>query len=380
MNRTSIVLLSYNTRELTPNCIESIRRYTPRGSYEIIVIDNASHDGSVEWLREQKDIKLLENQVNKGFPAGCNQGIALAEQRNDIMLLNSDTIVTPRWLENLQAALYSSETVGAVGPMAQESTNWQEVYAEYKNLDELISFADKYNHSNPAAWMEMAKLLGFCFLIKNAVFQQIGLLDERFSPGNYEDDDYSLRITLAGYKLLICRDTFIHHYGHASFIYGSTQQELVEKHEQYTELIRSNFAKFSEKWHVTKHYIYFHDVCNEIHEEKEAVFRVVVIGCNAGVDLFYLRWNYPKADICGVTENSREAAIAGKNFDVCHCCDLEDNIEEALWGKYDYILLAEEDKEYQDFDGYIGRLVKYLTPEGSIHICAAQEWRLNSDG
>lgn len=135
MNRTSIVLLSYNTRELTQNCIESIRRYTPRGSYEIIVIDNASHDGSVEWLREQKDIKLLENQVNKGFPAGCNQGIALAEQGNDIMLLNSDTIVTPRWLENLQAALYSSETVGAVGPMAQESTNWQEVYAEYKNLD-----------------------------------------------------------------------------------------------------------------------------------------------------------------------------------------------------------------------------------------------------
>ena len=60
MNRTSIVLLSYNTRELTQNCIESIRRYTPRGSYEIIVIDNASHDGSVEWLREQKDIKLLE--------------------------------------------------------------------------------------------------------------------------------------------------------------------------------------------------------------------------------------------------------------------------------------------------------------------------------
>lgn len=51
MNRTSIVLLSYNTRELTQNCIESIRRYTPRGSYEIIVIDNASHDGSVEWLR-----------------------------------------------------------------------------------------------------------------------------------------------------------------------------------------------------------------------------------------------------------------------------------------------------------------------------------------
>ena len=377
MNKTSIIVLSYNTLELTKNCLESIRRYTPHDSYELIVIDNASHDGSAEWLHEQRDIKLVENWDNKGFPAGCNQGMLLAGKGNDIMLLNSDTIVTPRWLKNLQTALYSSETVGAVGPMAQESTNWQEVYAEYKNLDELIAFADPYHHRHPAARMEMAKLLGFCFLIKNAVFQRVGLLDERFSPGNYEDDDYSLRITLAGYKLLICRDTFIHHYGHASFIHGSTQQELAEKHEQYTELIRHNFAKFSEKWHITKHYIYFHDVCNEINEEKDAIFRVVVIGCNAGVDLFYLRWNYPMANICGVTENSREAAIAGKNFDVCHCCDLEADIEYALWGKYDYILLAEDDKSYQDFDGYINRLTGYLAPEGSIHICAAQEWRIH---
>ena len=59
---------------------------------------------------------------------------------------------------------------------------------------------------------------------------------------------------------------------------------------------------------------------------------------------------------------------------------MERNVFVLLTGKYDYILLAEEDKEYKDFDGYIGRLVKYLTSEGSIHICAAQEWRLNSDG
>lgn len=102
VNKTSIVILSYNTYELTKTCIESIRRFTPPGSYEVIVVDNGSEDSSSAWLKEQKDIKLLVNEENKGFPAGCNQGIKIAAEGNDILLLNSDVIVTPRWLVNLQ--------------------------------------------------------------------------------------------------------------------------------------------------------------------------------------------------------------------------------------------------------------------------------------
>ena len=112
MKRTSIVIINYNTLEYTRLCIESIRQLTPAGSYELIVVDNASRDGSLEWLRQQQDVRLIENQVNNGFPAGCNQGMAVAEAGNDLLLLNSDTVVTPRWLENMQQALYSK--AGAV--------------------------------------------------------------------------------------------------------------------------------------------------------------------------------------------------------------------------------------------------------------------------
>lgn len=68
MNKTSIILLSYNTYELTKTCIESIRRFTPPGSYEIIVVDNASADASPAWLKRQGDVKLIINEDNKGFP------------------------------------------------------------------------------------------------------------------------------------------------------------------------------------------------------------------------------------------------------------------------------------------------------------------------
>ena len=75
---TSIVILSWNTLDFTRECIESIRRFTKEGTYEIIVVDNASEDGSREWLREQTDVRLVENTKNEGFPKGCNQGMALA--------------------------------------------------------------------------------------------------------------------------------------------------------------------------------------------------------------------------------------------------------------------------------------------------------------
>ena len=127
MNKTSIVILSYNTYNLTKSCIESIRKFTSAGSYEIIVIDNASQDASVAWLKRQKDIKLVCNKENKGFPGGCNQGMELAEEGNDILLLNSDTIVTPRWLENMQTALYSEPKVGAVSCITNSCSNWQQV-------------------------------------------------------------------------------------------------------------------------------------------------------------------------------------------------------------------------------------------------------------
>ena len=86
MSFTSIIILTFNQMKYTQLCIDSIRRYTPPGTYEIIIVDNHSTDGTVDWLREQSDIKLLLNAHNAGFPKGCNQGIKLAKG-NDIWRL-----------------------------------------------------------------------------------------------------------------------------------------------------------------------------------------------------------------------------------------------------------------------------------------------------
>ncbi len=98
----------------------------PEDVRQIIVVDNASEDGSVEWLRGQKDILLIENQENRGFPAGCNQGIAAADADADIFLLNNDTILPENALFWLRMGLYESEKNGAVGSVSNCVGNHQQ--------------------------------------------------------------------------------------------------------------------------------------------------------------------------------------------------------------------------------------------------------------
>jgi GT2 family glycosyltransferase/acetyltransferase-like isoleucine patch superfamily enzyme len=237
-NKTSIIMLTYNQLENTKLCIGSIRKYTVKEEYEIIVVDNNSTDGTVQWLSEQKDIKTIMNNENLGFPKGCNQGIKIAKGKN-ILLLNNDTIVTPKWLKNLIIALYSDNTVGAVGAATNFCSNNQVIPGKYNNTDELIEFAEKNNISDSKRWEEKIKLVGFCMLIKKEVIEKIGFLDEIYSPGNFEDDDYSFRIRKEGYRLLLCKDVFIHHFGSVSF------NKDVGK---FKDLLRINKEKFKNKW------------------------------------------------------------------------------------------------------------------------------------
>ncbi|MEM5687389.1 glycosyltransferase family 2 protein [Bacillus cereus] len=163
--KTSIIVLTHNKLEYTKLCVESINQFTRKGTYELIIVDNNSTDGTVEWLREQDDIKVIYNQENMGFPKGCNQGIVLAEGDN-ILLLNNDTIVTHNWLENLINVLYSSDEIGAVGPITNSCSYYQAIDVNYKSIEEMHEFSRNKNVINNDLWEERLKLIGFCMLIK----------------------------------------------------------------------------------------------------------------------------------------------------------------------------------------------------------------------
>ncbi|WP_234119662.1 glycosyltransferase [Clostridium hydrogenum] len=354
---TSIILLTYNNLEYTKLCIDSIRKYTNEGSYEIIIVDNASTDGTIEWLKEQKDIKVIFNDKNLGFPKGCNQGIDCAIGDN-VLLLNNDTIVTPNWLKNLNIALYSSEDIGAVGSVTNSCSNYQTISFNYENTDDMIEFARRNNISNPIQWEERIRLVGFCMLIRSSVINKIGVLDEIFTPGNYEDDDYSYRIRKAGYKLILCKDSFIHHFGSVSF---------KKNNNEYNAILNVNRNKFKNKWGFDPSYSSFtrYEIINLIDEPIDKPIRVLEVGCACGATLLEIKNRYRNAEIYGIELNENAADI-GKLIADIKAENIENenlNYEENY---FDYIIFADVLEHLYDPWKVLNNIKKYLKEDGKI--------------
>nr|WP_082446732.1 glycosyltransferase [Cytobacillus solani] len=328
---TSIIILTYNNLEYTKQCLESIRKYTDRDTYELIIIDNNSVDDTKEWLLKQDDIRVIINKENLGFPRGCNQGIELAKGDN-ILLLNNDVIVTENWLSNLVNSLYSDKRIGAVGPVTNSAAYYTAIPVEYSNLNEMHNFAQRFNKSDSEKWEERLKLIGYCMLIKREMVDKIGLLDERFTPGNFEDDDYSVRIRQAGYKLLLCKDTFIHHYGSVSW---------KENISGYGELLSENERKFMEKWGTNSHsYIIHNDLIDEIPFKKDDHINVLHIGCEAGGTLLKIKDTFKKSSLYGIEKNKSAATEAERVAKVLHY-PVEKAINELKENRFDVILITD---------------------------------------
>lgn len=234
---TSIIILTHNQLDYTKLCLASIRHHTSVPT-EIIVVDNGSTDGTVEWLGSQADVTTVLNATNLGFAVGCNQGIQRANGRR-VLLLNNDVIVAPFWLENLVAALDSSPDVGLVGPTSNQVSGKQQICVSYTDLALIPAFAEQVIHENKGRYEETDRLVGFCMLIRREVLDQIGLLDELFEVGMFEDDDLCRRARRAGWKCLIARDAFVHHFG------GVTFQSL---DRDVRDIFEKNRARFDEKW------------------------------------------------------------------------------------------------------------------------------------
>jgi GT2 family glycosyltransferase/tetratricopeptide (TPR) repeat protein len=239
--RTSIVIVTHNQIEFTRQCVESVRRYTNE-PYELIFVDNASSDGTVEYLRQVSNSKLITNPVNLGFPAAVNQGIQAASGQQ-VLLLNNDCVVPRNWLRPMLRALYRDASIGLAGPTSNCVSGEQEVKVDYKNADGLNRFAAQWARIHANEIVDTDRLVGFCLLIKRTVLDTIGLFDEQFGVGCFEDDDYCVRALQAGHRAVIARDAFVHHYGGRTFLGTGVDLGALMKHNE--ELFRS-------KWNTAK--------------------------------------------------------------------------------------------------------------------------------
>ena len=220
----SIIIVNWNTREMLAQCLHSVVAQTDA---EIIVVDNASSDGSVEMVRQQfPTVRLLANRENVGFARANNQAIQQST-REFLLLLNSDTVVHERALERLVVFLSQRPAVGAVGarllngdgslqsscrPMLTPAREfWRLLF-----LEKLYPIANYDQHLwDTVTPRQVDTLKGACLLLRRTALDQVGLLDEQYFMYT-EETDICYRLSQAGWQLWYLPTAVVTHFGEAA--------------------------------------------------------------------------------------------------------------------------------------------------------------------
>ncbi|MHA1855125.1 MAG: glycosyltransferase family 2 protein [Promethearchaeota archaeon] len=261
----SIIIVSYNTRELLINCIRSIYQNTKKLDFEIIVIDNHSNDGSQKAIRKYfENVILISNSKNRGFARANNQGIEISKGKY-VLLLNSDTLVINNALKKLVNFLERNSDAGIVGPkVLNEDRSIQTSFGKFPTIKSemarsllLESRIQQKNFSSDKRLKEKIPfevdwVSGCCLLIRRKVYDQIGGMDEKFFLFN-EEVDWCLRASKQGWKTYYHPDAKIIHFGSRSVV------------KNYYAFIASRYE--SRLIFVQKHF----------NMQRQLLFRIVVI-------------------------------------------------------------------------------------------------------
>ncbi|MGZ3548642.1 MAG: glycosyltransferase family 2 protein [Vulcanimicrobiaceae bacterium] len=234
----SIVTLSWNAPQFTKLAIESIRAHT-RHPYEIIVVDNGSGEETTSWLRGLEDVRVIFNPENRGFAVGNNQGFAAARGEY-VVMLNNDVIVTEGWLEGLLGAFARIPGLGVSAPRSNRVAGHQQLGdCTYQDIPSMHAYAGARRERFRDSGYLAERAIGLCLCIDRRVLDEVGGIDPRYGIGNFEDDDFCMRVRAAGYKIYICDDVFIHHFGSQTFAANKVD---------WAATMQANWRKFADKW------------------------------------------------------------------------------------------------------------------------------------
>ncbi len=229
-----IIVISYNTKDLLLACLNSVQAFTPE-PHQLIVVDNASHDGTVKALNqlEWSNLLVIENDHNLGYAKACNQGI-LAGHSPYIILLNSDVLATPGWLAPLLSCLRQDPRIAVVGPKM----------VDQQGRITGAGVVGTYEHHYPRGYLENDQpgkyeqqedcfsVCGAAYLIAREHLPILGLFDEHYFF-YFEETDYSLHAHENDFRVVYCPSSKIYHLSGQSNHNHTQLRRYFEESERY---------------------------------------------------------------------------------------------------------------------------------------------------
>ncbi len=354
----SVVITFRGNTEPLEACINSIQD-TNQESCEIIVSGYSQDEEGLSRLEEDAEIRVLRETLDRGQIMARNRGIKACEPEHDVLLLYADTVLPPRALFWLRMGLYERETVGAVGPLTNiRGIRGQGVPGIAQTVKEALAFGEQITLPEKYPYENKSSLSCFALLIKRRALDDAGLFDLRYGWGGMEDIDYGMKLTLAGYEMLLC---------HNSFVYWGGSDSLFQDPEQCKLLECENVNRMYQKWgfHMTYYSAARDMLIDCFDKEKNSHFRVLEVGCGCGSTLANIRYRFPNSEVYGI-ELVEKVAEFGKFLGNIITGDIETMRLPYEGNFFDYILFGDVLEHLRDPAAVLCELKKYLKPDGKI--------------
>jgi GT2 family glycosyltransferase/SAM-dependent methyltransferase len=237
-----IIICVHNALEDVQRCLASLLEHTSQ-PYQLILVDDGSDEPGAAYLRQFADTQhatLLRSETASGYTYAANQGMR-ASGAETLVLLNSDTILTPNWLDCMAACLQSDPKIGMVGPLSN-TASWQSVPRIEAEGDWAANplpagvsaavMAELIAASSARSFLDMPLLNGFCLMVRRKLLDEVGLFDENsFGQGYGEEDDLVLRARKQGWKMALADDAYVYHAQSKSYS-SEKRHALVERSQK----------------------------------------------------------------------------------------------------------------------------------------------------
>jgi GT2 family glycosyltransferase/glycosyltransferase involved in cell wall biosynthesis len=259
--RVDVIVPLYQRADDFQACLQSLRGSLPHGT-RIVLVDDGSPDPDLLALAEEAEREgaaiMLRHDSNRGFPAAANTGLRYSRRdRNvarDVVLLNSDTVVPPGWLDRLTRAAWSAADIGSVTPLTCDGTIVSYPRPGMPRPDlpqaEALAFDRLCQDADHSGLVDLPTAVGFCMYVRHDCLQQTGLLrEDAFAQGYGEENDWCLRARHLGWRHVAVPSVFVVHRGGSSF--GAAKTRLMARNDQvlnrlhpgYNTLIRDFVAR-----------------------------------------------------------------------------------------------------------------------------------------
>lgn len=358
IHQVSIVIVAKDQSQELLRCIDSITSTIFPDMYEITVIDNASNDGTYEWLSGVDGITCMRCEENIGYTAAVNQGIRLSNAFNDVFLLDADCMLTDNSFFYLMLGLYSDENVGVIGGLTNEFIIEQMMYTDIADIEEAKKQAVFVNSPMKDAYEKAVYVSDHAALIRRRALEKTGLFDETFSPDIYEDKDLCTRIILAGMAVVLCFNSYIFKFTDRHLKYGIESQ-----------LVKSGKEKFVKKWGFNIDYSNTprDGIIKLIEANHNKPIEVLELGCAMGSTLNRIKRLWPDAQVHGVEYVNEVARVGGHISDVIQG-DVENMVIPYSEKQFDYIICADVLEHLRNPQATLKRFIPYLKDDGRFII------------